>query len=73
MAFKEERALMLEDELDERIVERLGDTMWFLDGQTWQRVRSLCKPVRETISDEQHILSVDNPKFIHGQGVKSIV
>lgn len=61
--------------MDKRITARIAvdDAMWFLDGCTWQRVCALCKPVRKIIDDERHILSVDNPKFIHGQGVKTLL
>jgi len=59
-------------DMDHSIADKLQDSTWFLDGSTWQRVCALSKPVRQTIAKEKHVLSVDNPKFIHGQGVMAI-
>lgn len=73
IAFKDPAPILSGTDMDKGIADRVGDSMWFLDGCTWQRICSLPKPVRQTIEQEQHILSVDNPKFIHGQGVKSLV
>eukprot|EP00892_Ulva_mutabilis_P009988 jgi/Ulvmu1/7361/UM036_0021.1 len=73
LAFKEAGEQMSVDDMDRSVAERIGDMLWFLDGRTWQRVCALSKPVRKMISEEQHILSVDNPKFIHGQGVKTLL
>jgi hypothetical protein len=45
----------------------------FLDGGTVQAVQFLNKVVRTALAEEQHILTVDNPRFIHGTGTVSIV
>ena len=45
----------------------------FLDGSTLAAVRGLNKPVRKALAAEDHILSLDKPRFIHGEGVKTIV
>lgn len=58
--------------LDARIKERLGE-LAFVDGVTWTRMSSLTKRVRATIASETHVLTVDNPRFIHGAGVKALV
>jgi hypothetical protein len=55
-------------ELDERIAQRELD-LTFLDGITWQRVTSLSVPVRKALAAEKHVLTVDSPRFIYGQGI----
>ena len=45
----------------------------FLDGGTVQAVQFLNKVVRTALAEERHILTVDNPRFIHGTGTVSIV
>ena len=45
----------------------------FLDGGTVQAVQHLNKVVRTALAEEQHILTVDNPRFIHGTGTVTIV
>ena len=47
--------------------------MQFLDGRTLLAVLALNKTVRAALARETHIYTVDNPKFIHGEGVKTIV
>ena len=46
-----------------------GLQLKFLDGTTWTRISSLSKPVRDAVDAEKHVLSVDSPRFIHGQGI----
>lgn len=45
--------------------------MQFLDGATLLGLQSLNKPVKASLSQETHVLSVDKPRFIHGAGLKS--
>ena len=45
----------------------------FLDGRTLQAVQGLNKPVRAALAAEKHILSVDKPRFIHGDGIHTLV
>ena len=40
----------------------------FLDGTTLRGVMSINKQTRAAIAAETHIFTVDNPKFIHGDG-----
>ena len=56
-----------------KIAKRLTAETEFLDGVSWQGVTSLSKPVRQTLKTETHVYTVENPKFIPGQGVKTLV
>ncbi len=47
--------------------------MQFLDGSTLRAVMSLNKIVRKMVAEESHIYTVSNPRFIHGEGYKSLV
>lgn len=40
----------------------------FLDGTTLRGVMSINKQTRAAIAAETHIFTMDNPKFIHGDG-----
>ena len=74
MAFSDASAAILSpDEMDARIAERLTEETEFLDGVGWQGVTSLSKTVRSTLRNESHVYTVENPKFIPGQGVKTLV
>lgn len=44
----------------------------FLDGATWLGSKSLNKIVRSQLERETHIYTKDNPKFIHGKGIKTL-
>lgn len=44
----------------------------FLDGLTLQAVTTLNKVVRAAVQQEKHIYTVDNPRFIHGSGMKTL-
>ena len=46
--------------------------MQFLDGLTVLAVTTLNKVVRAAVQQEDHIYTVDNPRFIHGAGMKTI-
>lgn len=46
-----------------------GAGLQFLNGQTLLGLQSLNKPVRESLSRETHVLSVEKPRFIHGAGL----
>jgi hypothetical protein len=48
-------------------------TMQFLDGATLAGIMALNKVTRKAIADETHIYTVDNPKFIHGDGAPALV
>lgn len=43
-----------------------------MDGLTLLAVSTLNKVVRAAVEHEQHIYSMDNPRFIHGTGMKTI-
>jgi hypothetical protein len=45
----------------------------FLDGGTVQAVQFLNKVVRTAVAEEEHIFTLDKPRFIHGQGTVTIV
>ncbi len=45
----------------------------FLDGATVQAVQFMNKVVRTALAQEQHIYTVDKPRFIHGSGHVTIV
>lgn len=72
LAFKDSSPDVSAAEIDGRIRERIGE-LRFLDGVTWQRMTALTKVVRDALAKDKYILSVDNPRFIFGQGVKTIV
>ncbi len=54
------------------LCQQLGFVMQFLDGLTLLAVSTLNKVVRAAVEHEQHIYSMDNPRFIHGTGMKTI-
>eukprot|EP01023_Acetabularia_acetabulum_P056427 TRINITY_DN6552_c0_g1_i1.p2 TRINITY_DN6552_c0_g1~~TRINITY_DN6552_c0_g1_i1.p2 ORF type:complete len:326 (-),score=52.12 TRINITY_DN6552_c0_g1_i1:126-1103(-) len=60
-------------ELDRRISERLDAELIFFDGATAQAVMSMNKWVRNGVNSEQSLYTLENPKFIHGEGIKSLV
>lgn len=47
--------------------------MQFLDGATLTGVATLNKIVRKMVDNETHIFTVDNPRFIYGEGYKTLV
>lgn len=59
------------EEFDARIADRLpaDQELKFLDGQTFLGVAALDKIVRKALAAEEHIYTVENPKFIHGDGI----
>lgn len=59
-------------ELDSLLEPRLNSPLKFLDGLTMQAVTTLNKVVRAAVQQEKHIYTVDNPKFIHGTGMKTL-
>ncbi|KAL3138825.1 hypothetical protein ABBQ32_005660 [Trebouxia sp. C0010 RCD-2024] len=59
-------------ELDGLIKDRLNSQLKFLDGLTLQAVMTLNKVVRAAVQQEEHIYTVDNPRFIHGSGMKTL-
>lgn len=48
-------------------------TMQFLDGATLTGIMALNKVTRKALATETHIYTVDNPKFIHGDGAPAVV
>jgi thermospermine synthase len=75
MAFKEGGEALSSGDLDKRIEERItggSEALQFMDGVTWRGITSLNKILRKSLKEEQHILTVASPKFIHGKGVKTI-
>ena len=62
--------LLPAEKLDEVIAERFGPSgLSFLDGEAIHGVAALNKGVRTSLANETGIYTVDNPKFIHGQGI----
>lgn len=77
MAFKDgsEQAPLEAAQLDERIEARVAEgsgALAFMDGLAWVGITSLNKIVRKSLEGEKHVLTIDTPKFIHGQGVKQV-
>ncbi|KAK9811139.1 hypothetical protein WJX73_006141 [Symbiochloris irregularis] len=59
--------------IDDLIASRISGDLQFLDGQTLKGVLALNKAVRAALAKETHIYTVENPRFIHGSGVKTLV
>ncbi|WZN59115.1 polyamine aminopropyltransferase [Chloropicon roscoffensis] len=77
MAFKDgsEQAPLEAAQLDKRIEARVAEgsgALAFMDGLAWVGITSLNKIVRKSLEGEKHVLTIDSPKFIHGQGVKQV-
>lgn len=71
MAFTNpDQKLLDADEINARISMRLSKELGFLDGATMRSIASLNKHVRRGIEKEEHIYTLENPKFIHGQGLQ---
>lgn len=45
----------------------------FLDGATLVSISTLNKIVRKMVNEESHIFTVDNPRFIFGEGYKTLI
>lgn len=70
MAFTDPKMKLLsEAEFEKRAKARVSGELGFFDGATWGGVTKLNKHVRKVLAEEKHILSVENPKFIHGSGL----
>ncbi|CAL5223876.1 g6467 [Coccomyxa viridis] len=61
------------EEIDALIQKRINGKLRFLDGATVQAVQFMNKVVRTALAQEQHIYTVDKPRFIHGSGHVTIV
>ncbi|BDA48541.1 Polyamine aminopropyltransferase [Coccomyxa sp. Obi] len=61
------------EEIDALVKQRISGNLKFLDGGTVQAVQFLNKVVRTALADEQHIFTLDKPRFIHGAGSVTIV
>jgi len=74
MAFSgaETKALSSE-EMETRMEERIGGETQFLDGAAWTGVTALNKITRKALATETRVLTGDNPVFLHGTGIKSLV
>ncbi|GMH42903.1 hypothetical protein BSKO_10825 [Bryopsis sp. KO-2023] len=73
MAFTDpSQPILTPTQLDAKIQDSIQGELKFLDGATWTGVSSLNKIVRGKVDDETHIYSKDNPRFIHGQGIKTL-
>ena len=75
MAFSESGTKLSPSDMDERIEARIAGgagSLAFLDGATWAGISILNKIVRRSIKSEDHILTAETPRYIHGQGVKTI-
>lgn len=46
-------------------------SLQFLDGATLTGIMALNKITRKAVAEETHIYTVDNPKFIHGDGAQA--
>lgn len=55
-------------ELDAAIAERIDGELTFMDGEAYTSITSLCKSIRKTLAEETYVYSLENPRFIHGQG-----
>lgn len=76
MAFSDMRQEVMStaEEIDARIADRLGERILkFLDGKTLVGIMSINMQTRAAIAAESHIYTVQNPKFIHGDGIKALV
>lgn len=61
-------------EIDALISERLsGHDLKFLDGVTLMGIMAVNKQTRAALAAETHIYTVENPKFIHGDGIKTLL
>eukprot|EP00803_Ostreobium_quekettii_P007900 evm.model.scf_114.3 EVM.evm.TU.scf_114.3 scf_114:77875-84648(-) len=73
MAFsKAGQTVLSAEEFDEQMELRVEGTLKFLDGACWRAVSALNKAVRAQLAQETHLYTKDNPKFIHGQGIKTL-
>lgn len=57
-------------------IDRMLTPIWsvqFLDGATLTGVALLNKIVRKMVDNETHIFTLDNPRFIYGEGYKTLV
>lgn len=71
---KSQQVLSAAEDIDQRIADRIGEgQLKFLDGVTLVGVMSINKPTRAAIAAESHIYTVKNPKFIHGDGIKTLI
>lgn len=70
LALKDDQSkVVTPEELEGRLAERGISGLAFLDASSWTRVSTLSKPVRAAIEAERHILTVNSPRFMHGQGL----
>ncbi len=60
------------DEVDKRISERIEGELRFLDGVSYQRIFSLPKNIRKTLSQETRILTSEKPP-VHFSSLSSVV
>ncbi|KAK9815705.1 hypothetical protein WJX72_008341 [[Myrmecia] bisecta] len=60
-------------QIDELIASRIDSELQFLDGETLGAIMTLNKVVRKALRDEKHVYTVDQPRFIHGDGIKALV
>jgi hypothetical protein len=71
IAFKDTVPDLSGEEMEKRIKMKLGGDTWFLDGATWHGISTLPRPVRKIVDSERNILTVENPRFIHGTGLQA--
>lgn len=59
-------------DLDQLAAERIEGKLKMFDGETFGAVSTMTKPVRIALAEEQELYTKDNPRFIHGSGMKSL-
>lgn len=73
IAFSDAEATPLSPgELDKRAVARIRGELDFVDGTTLASRMVQSKFIRRVLAQEQHILTADDPRFIHGAGTCSL-
>lgn len=69
IAFADPRMVPLSPgELDKRAAARIRGELEYLDGTTLASQMVKSKFIRRVLAQEQHILTADDPRFIHGAG-----
>lgn len=68
MAFTAPFELPSAADLNAQIAARITGELRFLDGESYHGLFALSKLHRKTLANETHVLTLDNPAFIHGKG-----
>lgn len=71
MAFVDSSLQILEGStFDERATSRIAGDLSFLDARTFDGLTRLNKHLHQSLKNEEHVFTADDPRFIHGQGVR---